>query len=179
MKTFIDSYQVGDPTSSRLACNQRDPVPKMPRQEAKKAEKEDWNEIMNYFKENPKALLDAIPTPRGEEEKALKEFKAGQMRFNETSTSGFGNTGFKGKFNSSYGLFGDTPSKSRLQSPSTQLMQSRKINGSQLKTYDGLALSKTNSTKSLSSPYRSNILSKTLYQRERELRRPQLPEHTE
>ena len=90
----------------------------MPRQEAKKAEKEDWNEIMNYFKENPKALLDAIPTPRGEEEKALKEFKAGQMRFNETSTSGFGNTGFKGKFNSSYGLFGDTPSKSRLQSPS-------------------------------------------------------------
>jgi len=130
VKTFIDSYQVGDPTSSRLACNQRDPVPKIPRQEAKKAEKEDWNEIMNYFKENPKALLDAIPTPRGEEEKALKEFKAGQMRFNETSTSGFGNTGFKGKFNSSYGLFGDTPSKSRLQSPSTQLMQSRKINNS-------------------------------------------------
>jgi hypothetical protein len=58
-------------------------------------------------------------------------------------------------------------------------MQSRKINSSQLKTYDGLALSKTNSTKSLSSPYRSNILSKTLYQREKELRRPQLPEHNE
>ena len=58
--------------------------------DAKKAEKEDWNEIMNYFKENPKALLDAIPTPRGDEEKALKEFKHGNFIFNDTSTSGFG-----------------------------------------------------------------------------------------
>jgi hypothetical protein len=51
---------------------------------------------MSYFKDNPKALLDAIPTPRGEEERALKEFRAGGMnfRFNETSTSGF-----KGKSN--------------------------------------------------------------------------------
>jgi len=24
--------------------------------------------MMDYFKENPKALLDAMPTPRGEEE---------------------------------------------------------------------------------------------------------------
>lgn len=32
---------------------------------------------MNYFKSNPKALLDAIPTPRGEDEKALKELKNG------------------------------------------------------------------------------------------------------
>ena len=37
----------------------------------------EWNEVMNYFKSNPKALLDAIPTPRGEEEKALKELKNG------------------------------------------------------------------------------------------------------
>jgi len=151
---------------------------KLPRNEAKKAEKEDWNDIMSYFKENPKALLDAIPTPRGEEEKALKEFKAGQMRFNETSTSGFGSTGgFKGKLTSAFGLYGsDTPQK-RLQSPNPSLMNSRKINASQskLKTYDGLALNKTNSMKSLASPYRSNVLSKTLYQREKELRRPQIP----
>lgn len=32
---------------------------------------------MKYFKENPKALLDAIPTPRGEEEKLIREFKKG------------------------------------------------------------------------------------------------------
>ena len=30
---------------------------------------------MSFFKQNPKALLDAIPTPRGEEEKALKDLK--------------------------------------------------------------------------------------------------------
>ena len=72
---------------------------------------------MNYFKENPKALLDAIPTPRGEEDRALKDFKAGQMRFNETSTSGFGSTGFKGKLASAFGLYGETPKKQRLQSP--------------------------------------------------------------
>jgi hypothetical protein len=84
---------------------------------------------MSYFKENPKALLDAIPTPRGEEERALKEFKAGQMRFNETSTSGFGSTGFKGK-SSAFGLYGsDTPNK-RLQSPKPSLMNTRKINAS-------------------------------------------------
>jgi hypothetical protein len=61
--------------------------------------------MMSFFKSNPKALLDAIPTPRGAEEKALKEFKSGlfnkgdmDFRFNETSTSGFGySSGFNYK----------------------------------------------------------------------------------
>jgi hypothetical protein len=44
--------------------------------------------MMKYLKENPKALLDAIPTPRGEEEKLLKEFKADMnLRLNDTSSS--------------------------------------------------------------------------------------------
>ena len=49
---------------------------------------------MSYLKQNPKALLDAIPTPRGNEERLLKEFKKGitqkddmNFSFNETSTS--------------------------------------------------------------------------------------------
>ena len=36
--------------------------------------------MMDYFKENPKALLDAMPTPRGEEEEdtnALADFTTG------------------------------------------------------------------------------------------------------
>ena len=64
---------------------------------------------MSYFKENPKALLDAIPTPRGDEEKALKDFKSGltpkadmSFRFNDTSSSGFG---FKPKLTSGFGNY--------------------------------------------------------------------------
>jgi hypothetical protein len=33
-----------------------------------KAKKAEWSSILSYFKENPAALLDAIPTPRGEDE---------------------------------------------------------------------------------------------------------------
>ena len=51
--------------------------------------------MMSFFKDNPKALLDAIPTPRGDEERILKEFKSGMtpkgsmsFKYNETSTSG-------------------------------------------------------------------------------------------
>lgn len=39
-----------------------------------------WKMMMDYFKENPKALLDAMPTPRGEEEEdpnALADFTTG------------------------------------------------------------------------------------------------------
>lgn len=76
---------------------------------------------MSFFKENPKALLDAIPTPRGEEEKLLKEFKNGfapkpemNLRLNDTSSSGMN---FKLKNNSFGGSSGlNTPSK-RIQSP--------------------------------------------------------------
>ena len=103
VKTFIEQYQTGggDLTTSRFPSEKQEQTQRAAasKQETKKAEKEDWNEIMNYFKENPKALLDAIPTPRGEEERQLKEFKAGQMKFNETSTSGFGTNGYKGKSN--------------------------------------------------------------------------------
>jgi hypothetical protein len=43
---------------------------------------------MSYLKSNPKALLDAIPTPRGDEEKLLKEFKKGMdMKFNDTQST--------------------------------------------------------------------------------------------
>jgi hypothetical protein len=28
----------------------------------------EWQLMMEYFKENPEALLDAMPTPKGEEE---------------------------------------------------------------------------------------------------------------
>lgn len=48
---------------------------------------------MSYFKENPKALLDAIPTPRGDEAKQLRDFKTGltpkanmNFNFNDAST---------------------------------------------------------------------------------------------
>ena len=111
VKTFIEQYQTGgDLLTSRFPPGKQDVNQKAAtKQEAKKVEKEDWNEIMNYFKENPKALLDAIPTPRGEEERTLKEFKAGQMRFNDTSTSGFGANGYKGKLSSAFGLYSETP----------------------------------------------------------------------
>jgi hypothetical protein len=62
----------------------------------KKSDKQEWAETLEFFKKNPKALMDAIPTPRGEEEKMLKEFKMGNgltpkgdmnFRFNDTSSS--------------------------------------------------------------------------------------------
>lgn len=38
-----------------------------------------WKLMMDYFKKNPDALMDAIPTPTGEEEDAaaLNDFKTG------------------------------------------------------------------------------------------------------
>ena len=39
-----------------------------------------WKMMLEYFKENPKALLDAMPTPRGEEEddpNVLADFTTG------------------------------------------------------------------------------------------------------
>ena len=65
---------------------------------------DDWGDIMNFFKANPKALLDAIPTPRADEEKLLKELKGGMtpkgdMKFNDSSLS------FKNK--NTVGLFGN------------------------------------------------------------------------
>ena len=51
---------------------------------------------MGFFKENPKALLDAIPTPRGDEEKKLREIKKGlipkaemNFKFNEVASASF------------------------------------------------------------------------------------------
>jgi hypothetical protein len=39
----------------------------------------EWQLMMDYFKENPSALLDAMPTPPGEEEDAglLADFRTG------------------------------------------------------------------------------------------------------
>lgn len=39
----------------------------------------EWKLMMDYFKENPAALMDAMPTPRGEEEDAglLSDFRSG------------------------------------------------------------------------------------------------------
>jgi hypothetical protein len=34
----------------------------------------DWGEVMNYFKNNPAALLDAIPTPREEQKSESRNF---------------------------------------------------------------------------------------------------------
>jgi hypothetical protein len=50
--------------------------------------------MMNYFKENPAALLDAIPTPREEEQETLADFKSGltpkhnngKLLFNDSMT---------------------------------------------------------------------------------------------
>lgn len=49
---------------------------------------------MAFFKENPKALLDAIPTPRGDEEKMLRDFKSGltpkegmSFKFNDAASN--------------------------------------------------------------------------------------------
>lgn len=66
---------------------------------------------MNFFKANPKALLDAIPTPRADEEKLLKELKGGltpkgDMKFNDSSLS------FKNK--NTAGLFANYSTGSHL-----------------------------------------------------------------
>ena len=52
---------------------------------------------MSYFKDNPKALLDAIPTPRGEEEKMLRDIKNGlipkaDMNFRKANDPAFSNS---------------------------------------------------------------------------------------
>jgi hypothetical protein len=126
---------------------------------------------MNYFKSNPKALLDAIPTPRGEEEKALKDFKNGflhkaemDFRLNDTHTSGFGykprnSSAFDNYKTSSSGL--NTPSR-RLQSPKFQptLNSTRRLNDSSSKLKDTLTLNRSSSRKSISSPYKNQITSK-------------------
>jgi hypothetical protein len=90
---------------------------------APKNEKQEWNDVMNFFKSNPKALLDAIPTPRGDEEKALKEFKKGflqknEMNFslNDTHTSGFN---FKPRISSAFDNY--KTSSSGLNTPSRRL----------------------------------------------------------
>lgn len=90
---------------------------------------------MSYFKENPQALLDAIPTPRGDEEKALKDFKHNGMtsknlmpfKFNDTSSSGFGGGNKNKNQLSTFGNAYDTPLR-RLQSPklTSSLMSSRR-----------------------------------------------------
>ena len=121
---------------------------------------------MTFFKANPKALLDAIPTPRGEEEKALREFKKGflqknEMNFslNETQTNGFGfkprnSSAFDNYKTSSSGM--NTPSR-RLQSPkqNSTLNSTRKLNESQSKLKDALQLNRNSSRKSISSPYKN------------------------
>jgi hypothetical protein len=50
-----------DPTKVKQFLDQQKPslVIEPPRSE-------DWGDIMSYFKQNPKALLDAIPTPRAD-----------------------------------------------------------------------------------------------------------------
>jgi hypothetical protein len=127
---------------------------------------------MNYFKSNPKALLDAIPTPRGDEEKALKDFKNGflhkaemDFRLNDTHTSGFGykprnSSAFDNYKTSSSGL--NTPSR-RLQSPKFQptLNSTRRLNDSSTKLKDALTLNRSSSRKSISSPYKNQVNSKT------------------
>jgi hypothetical protein len=139
---------------------------------------------MNYFKSNPKALLDAIPTPRGEEEKALKEFKNGflhkaemDFRLNDSHTSGFGykprnSSAFDNYKTSSSGL--NTPSR-RLQSPKFQptLNSTRRLNDSSSKLKDALTLNRSSSRKSISSPYKNQINSKTFIAsfKERDLHR--------
>ena len=48
--------------------------------------------MMDFFKENPAALLDAIPTPREDDESVLADFKSGltpkrnslKMSFNDS-----------------------------------------------------------------------------------------------
>ena len=42
-------------------------------------EDKQWRLMLDYFKKNPNALMDAIPTPPGEEEdkEALKDFRSG------------------------------------------------------------------------------------------------------
>ena len=48
-------------------------------QDANLDEDKQWRLMMDYFKENPTALMDAIPTPPGEEEdnSMLKDFRTG------------------------------------------------------------------------------------------------------
>jgi hypothetical protein len=120
---------------------------------------------MSYLKSNPKALLDAIPTPRGEEEKLLKEFKKGMdMKFNDTSSN------MSYRRNSKNMTFGgmnsglNTPSK-RLQSPKVGLGSSRKLNASQTKlnAYGALNFNTSSSRKSISSPKGVSLTAKTFY----------------
>lgn len=51
--------------------------------------------MLEFFKENPNILLDAIPTPRAEEQDALADFKSGltpkknfSFKFGEQSQMG-------------------------------------------------------------------------------------------
>lgn len=78
---------------------------------------------MTYLKSNPKALLDAIPTPRGEEEKALRDFRNGlngtqkaDMNFSNNDAT---NIHLKSKTNQGSTFGGSssnyaTPSKNRM-----------------------------------------------------------------
>jgi len=122
--------------------------------EEKKNDKQEWADIMSYLKSNPKALLDAIPTPRGDEEKLLKEFKKGMdMKFNDIQST----MSFRQSKNYTFGMQGgnsgiNTPSK-RLQSPKvgpSNIISSRKLNSSS-RLHDAL-LNASSSRKSLSSP---------------------------
>ena len=139
---------------------------------------------MSYFKDNPKALLDAIPTPRGEEEKMLRDIKNGlipkaDMNFRKANDPAFSNSMYLkskmsiGDLSQSFGNSGlNTPSK-RLQSPkfqTTSLISSRKLNISASRTsvHDALNLDHSSSRKSISSPFKNNIMSKT-YTKDRKL----------
>ena len=56
-----------------------------------KGDKENWKDMLDYFKNNPDALLDAIPTPRNEEEPLYREFKSGtpvkkNLKLNDSMT---------------------------------------------------------------------------------------------
>lgn len=67
---------------------------------------------MDYFKENPTALMDAIPTPPGEEEdaSALKDFRTGltpkrKFNFKFNNEKSRGRTGSMDSLNNSFSAF--------------------------------------------------------------------------
>ena len=79
---------------------------------------------MSFLKQNPKALLDAIPTPRGDEEKMLRDLKSGltpkadmNFQFNETQGNSF-RMKFTNPPNCGLGINSgvQTPSRSRYES---------------------------------------------------------------
>ena len=75
VKNYLMTQETGKPHSA----NNQAPKINFKHVTGQLSEDLEWKLMMEYLKENPAALLDALPTPPGEEEEAnaLADFKSG------------------------------------------------------------------------------------------------------